>query len=228
MRTSVVAFLLSSFGLALVGCGSNQEQSSHWAGKTFLLNIPLENWAKPRGLGSQIGLVVPQFIIGLQAGTGSDLSVTLGTAREDKQDLCNTTTPATTSESQYPGSTISLTEFKMLVVSATTGAGAPIQVRTTAHNVTFKDVLPGSTTATDGYFEATIDFGELYPLFPKVTPPTSTGACGLLSQVSAACTTCAHNGKPECLTVRAEQLGAVATSTQMKQVSLGDLAGSCP
>ena len=231
MRTTVVAFLLSSFGLALAGCSSNQGQGSHWAGKTFLLSIPTDNWAQPRGFGDQIALVVPQFIIGLQAGTGSDLAVTLGTAKDGKQNLCNITTPATASESQYPKSSISAETFPIVVTSDNTDAGAPITVHTTVRNAAFTDVLPGDTAASTGIFEATIDFGELYPLFPKAMPPTPQGVCDLLSGASvtgASCALCPHNDKTECLTVKAEQLGAVASSAQIEQILVGDLASSCP
>jgi hypothetical protein len=193
-----------------------------------VLTIPVEDWAKPRGLGQQVGLVVPQFLIGLQAGTGSDLTVTLGTANGGQQNLCNATTQTTTNESQQPN-VISVSEFPMVVVSNNTDAGAPITVHSTVHDLKLTDVLPRDTAASSGIFEATIDFGELYPLFPKVNPPTAEGACGLLSQVSAACGTCAYSSEDKyCLTIRAEELGAVASSTQIKQISVADLASSCP
>ena len=54
-------------------------------------------------------------------------------------------------------------------------------VDTTIHDVTFRNVLPGSSTNGRGTFDATVDIGEIYPLVTVIPNPTKESVCMTLS-----------------------------------------------
>jgi hypothetical protein len=217
--------------LLLAGCGSN-EQSSRWAGKTFLLDIPANHWIKPtRDVGGEIAPFVPQFLLGI-TGSASSLTVTVATATGGVQDKCNRTQQTTLSESDYPNSQIVLGSFPLTFkeTNETVTPSETITVASTLHNLTFANVLPGDAAATEGTLTVTSDIDELYKLFIKIEPqpPTVENVCGALNTAGSACEACAFDStKKHCLTLGAVQLGAKSVNTSVEQISVGNSAGNC-
>jgi hypothetical protein len=204
----------------LAGCGgdSNGAPSDAWVGKTFLLDTPsyaAAYWVKPKGFGADIGSHVPQFLIGVEKGTGSDLTITLATATDGVQDLCVPTTQVTASGADYPSIAIVASAFPMRIYDS----HADTYVSTTGHDVTFKNLLPGNTDPSLAELDATLDVAELYPLFWQVPDATKDAVCATFASYDVSCETCAANGQPYCLTVQAVQMSATESSTPIQVVT---------
>jgi hypothetical protein len=216
-----------------VGCGSNGDASSHWAGKTYLLDIAANHWSKPsRDVGAEIAPFVPQFLFGI-TGVGTDLTATVATATGGIQNMCNLTQEASASESQYPRSQIAVAEFPMAFqeLNDRVTPNQMITVHSTLHNLVFADVLPGDSTVPAGTFDVTANIAELYPLFIRIDPPPPTvdSVCRVLEGVGNACETCAFDsGSKTCLTLGSHQLVATPTTATVARVSPGDIAAACP
>jgi len=234
---------LFSITFMLAGCGSNQGNSSpdaqvatsHWAGHTYLLDIPAKNWRKPStDVGGEIAPFVPQFLIAV-TGTSNNLTATIATAENGAQDTCNQTQQVTFDESQYPASDFALSRFPMYFheVNDYVTPSVPITVKSTIHDMTFSSLLPGdSSSSATGSFTVTADLVELAPLFikPEVPQPaTGDGVCGTIKANSTAtCATCAFDSNNnDCLTLGAVQLTATLTTATVTQVSLADIPASC-
>jgi hypothetical protein len=201
-----LSLLVSVVG-ALSACGGNSSSGPNWVGKTYLLDyVPAANWTKPKGVGSDVGAYVPQFLIGVAAGTGSDLAITLTTAMDGSQDMCNPTTQVTVSGANYPSSEISVPSLPIHVVD--TDSAHPASVHSTAHDFLLKDVLPADSAAKVGELDATVDLGELYKLFYLVPNATPDAVCQTLNQAGVPCDVCAFNQQPYCLTLQASQIVA--------------------
>jgi hypothetical protein len=230
-----VAALLP-ISIILVGCG-DQGNSSHWSGKTYLLSVPEKHWTKPsRDIGGEIAPFVPQFLLAI-GGSGSNLTVTVATAKTDgSQDTCNQTQQSTLSDSQYPDSQIVVSEFPMLFqqLDDTVTPNETITLRSTLHDLTFTNVLPGDSPATAGSLAVTADIAELYPLFIKVLPKPTTAdsVCSTVASTlgwsPAVCPQCTFNGTSYCLNLGAVQLGATLATATVKSVSAADIPASCP
>jgi len=242
MRSSVrvlAALLPAVFGFA--GCGESHSSSgtpdasgsaSVWLGKTYLLDNPnfaAANWTMPAGFGADIGAYVPQFLIGVAAGSGSDLTITIATASGGAQDLCNVTTQVSASGASYPDIKITLPTFPMRIVDSNPAHAKVVQ--TTGHDVILTNVLPGDKPAMDGQLDATMDISELYPLFYQIPNPTPATVCSTFKSLGGIdCETCSFdpNQQPYCLTLQAVQIGATLASTQITPVSAGNIGASCP
>ena len=136
-----LAVLLAAVGV-FAGCGG--DSGPHWVGKNYLLDAPAFSagkWTKPPKFGSDVGAYVPQFLFGIEAGTGGDLAITVTTAYAGVQDACNPTTQVTSSGADYPKSQISASTFPMRVLDSQKGTMVPA----TARDLIFKDVLPGDS-----------------------------------------------------------------------------------
>ena len=241
MRHSIrhLTVLLSTIsGLAACGGGSSSPQpsdagktgSSQWVGKTFLLDTPAigeSNWTEPSGFGSDIGSYVPQFLIGVEAGSGDALTITLATATAGVQDPCNVTTPVTSSGAEYPNSLIQATAVPVIIMNTKTLAKVPA----TVHNFTLKNVLPGASAATNGELDATVDVADLYSLFYAFgANPTKDSVCSPtdstkgLPAFGVNCETCPQqNGGSYCLTLQAVQIGATLAPSPVKTVLASDI-----
>ena len=207
-----------SFALLFVGCGGSANDSSQWVGHTYLLTVPSANWSDPKGIGGDIGSFVPQFLFTVaRAASGSDLDVTIGTATNDMQNLCNPTTKVTISGAAYPHSMIVAPTFPLHIMD--TNQTPTVVVDTTVHDFSFKDILPASATAKDGEIAATIDAAEVYRLFRLIPNPTKDSVCMALSSAGAPCAACPQNGQPYCLTVKAVQLAGTQASAAVTPVS---------
>jgi hypothetical protein len=235
---AVLAFLATGTS----GCGSNPsshdatsdsgEQASHWAGKTYVLDIPTKHWTRPsKDVGGEIAPFVPQFLFGL-AGSASDLTVTVATGMGGVQTLCNPTQQASLSEAQYPNSQIVLSQFPMTFteVNQEVTPNETISVHSTLHDLQFVNILPADSSSPEGTFTVTADLGELYKLFIKIQPqpPTLENVCSTLAAVDSPCGACSFKPEIDCLTIGAVQLTASPASVAVKQVSVADISASCP
>jgi hypothetical protein len=216
--------------LAFTACSSSSS-SKPWVGKTYLLDTPTideGNWTEPKGIGSEVGTWVPQFLIRIESGSGDDLDITLATARGGIQDSCNPTTQVTATGANYPASQIIVSAFPMRIED-TNPSRAKI-LPTTVHDVILANVLPGDSPTTTSELTATIDFGELYPFMHVIPDPTPTSACETFKVNGGIdCEKCAFNQQPYCMTIKAVEINS-ATEVQnlvVKKVSAGDISSSC-
>jgi hypothetical protein len=214
----------------LSACGGDSSHpASAWIGKTFLLDRPpASRWVEPKkGSGSSMGDYVPQFLIGVAAGSGDSLSITLTTGLDGVQDDCSPTTEVTVSGANYPDVEIVAPQVPMHLTE--TDPDYAMVVPTTAHNVTLKNILPGrNETNPTGELIATLDVAEAYPLFHLLDNPTKDAVCAAFADAGVICQTCAFNGQPYCLTFRAVQLVAGETQNPIEKISSSDIASTCP
>ena len=173
-----------------------------------------------------MGDYVPQFFIGVAAGAGDSLSITLTTGLGGVQDACSPTTEVTVSGADYPDVEISVHELPMHLTE--TDPDYAKVVSTTVHDVTLKNVLPGrNETAATGELIATLDFAEAYPLFHLYDNPTKDLVCKAFEDAGFPCQTCAFNGEPYCMTFRAVQLVASESPTPIQTLSSSDISTTC-
>jgi hypothetical protein len=227
-----LVLLLSSL-VMVAACGSNESANpaAKWIGKTYLFDAPSvssQHWTKPKNFDA--GPYIPQFFFKVEAGSGSDLAITLASGYDNTQDLCSVTTQVTTTGANFPSVEISAGSFPMHIQDFSTAH--PARVASTAHDVRFTDILPGDGEATDGRIDAVVNIAELYPLFFQVPEPRDKDSvCSTLKSGSSGSVTCQacsfNNSEPYCLSLTAVQIGATETSTQIRQVSAGDIGASC-
>lgn len=210
--------------LGAAACGSDMPGSERWMGKTFLLDVPAANWVQPSMAGRDIGDFVPQFLIGIQAGTAGNMAITIAPANDGAQDHCSPTTQVTSSGARYPGVEILAPQFPLRIVHPT----QPITVNTTIHDFSIVDVLPGDAPAEEGTMTAIVDIAEIYPLFTLIPNVTKEAVCMQLQTFGSPCEVCSFNGQAFCLTIRAVQLGATQTPAPVAPLAATDIANPCP
>jgi hypothetical protein len=249
-RFATIALL--SMTLPLAGCGGGDDdaapgsETSPWAGKKYLLNLAGE-WTVPRGIGKDIDAFVPSFMLAVSGETAADLTMLIGAAAADAtpanavQNLCGPTQKVSFSGSSYPKSVVTPADMRVHIKN-TPSSGEPVQATGSVYGFTLTDVLPpaGSTT-TAGKFKASMDFRELYKLFTALGPTVSPdGVCeGLKDQYTpvgcetdpscwVACGPCPNDSAPYCLTVEAEDVGAVeASNLSIVEVSESTRPATC-
>ena len=213
---------------------TNTTTASQWIGKTFLLdtpNVDSSKWtAPPDPVGASVGGYVPQFLIGVAAGSGSDLSITLATATNGAQDMCTPTKQVTASGAKYPNIDISALSFP-IHISVTSGKQTA-QVETTVHNFVLKDVLPGLSSNATSELDAVIDLAEMYSLFLQIpeSKRTKEEVCSELAGMTnneTTCEQCDFNQQNFCMTLQGVQISATEVGTTIKSVSSADIASSC-
>jgi hypothetical protein len=217
-----VGLLLSIFG-SLAACGGNSSVDTTWNGKTFLLDstkIPKGAWSKPKGVGSELGGFVPQFLISVDSNAAN---VTVTTAQNGAQDKC-TVTANVPLNGTHPDSTISVPVFKAHITGVD-NQQKPRSTIATIRNLALTDILPGSTN--DGKLDATLDMSDLVPLFYLLDNPDKDSVCASLKDFGAACVTCEASGQPYCEQLQAVQISASATSATITPVSDTDIPSSC-
>lgn len=219
---------------SLVGCGGNQSsEASHWAGKTYLLDIPPKHWNQPsnKNVAQAVGDFVPQFLISLSGSAGSETAL-FATASNGAQDKANSTRQVTLSKSKFPDSEMVINEFPIRFSRTDDSTGKTVNVCATIRDLTFTNILPGEndTPRNDGKFSATGYMGPLAPLFFLQDNPTADSICTMLGgdQYQVPCQKCSFNGENHCLTIGAVQLGSTSSSASVEQVSVNDSAASCP
>jgi hypothetical protein len=204
----------------LVGCGSSSTSapSDAWVGKTFMLDtpaLPKTYWVKPSGFGSDIGAYVPQFLIGVEKGTGDNLTINLAAAQDGVQDLCVKTTQVTASGAHYPNIEIVAADFPMRIYDS----HALTYVSTTGRDVTFKNLLPGNTDPSIAELDATLDVAELYPLFWQIPDATKDSVCATFASYGVSCATCSFDNQPYCLSIEAVQVSTTQAPTPIQTVT---------
>jgi len=175
--------LLLLIGGSLGACGSNTSTDATWNGKTFLLNsskIPKGAWTRPKGVGSELGGFVPQFLIGVDS---SAANVTVTTAQNGVQDPC-TVTATVPLGGTHPDSAILVPAFKAHITGVDNNK-QPRSAIATIRNLTLTNILPGSTN--DGQLDATLDMSDLVPLFYLIANPDKDSVCAALNDFGAAC-----------------------------------------
>ena len=173
--------------------------------------LPASYWVQPKGFGSDIGTYVPQFLIGVEKGSGDDLTITLGTTlgapSSGTQDTCVPTTQVTASGASYPNIQMTTTTLPMRIWDTQSSVYVP----STAHDVTFKNLLPGNPDSATAELDATVDVAELHSLFYQIPNPTADNVCATFKSYSVPCETCSFNGQPYCLTLKAVQVSDKVT-----------------
>jgi hypothetical protein len=212
-------------GAALAACGSDAPGSSQWVGNSYRLEVPADNWVKPQGIGGDVGDFVPQFLLGVAKGTGSQLTVTVGTAKGGVQDTCNPTVDVGADGGAYPKSEIVVTAFPLHIVD--TNQTPTVVVDTTIRNLTFTNVLPDGAARPDGTVDATIDAEEVYPLFRLIPNPSKDSVCQALASAGSSCVPCPHNNQPYCLTIGAVQVTAVTAASPVVTIAAGSTPATC-
>ncbi len=213
--------------------GGDPGAGESWDGKTYVLAVPAENWVRPQGIGGEIGPHVPPFAISIGACAAGTCSVTLGTANDDgtgvyAQQMC-TATVATTAAATPPTFQLGPVDFPMYIVNT---AVQGVAVYATAHDLTIKDVLPGSTAAVaPGSLTAVVDVRELAPMFTQIAKESRNpdGLCTQLAQFGSPCEICSFDQKAYCLTLEAVQLAAShAPNLTLQPVVVGAPSAQCP
>jgi hypothetical protein len=218
---ATIAFLVAA--LSQFGC-SDDDTAGTWIDHTYLLDVPNTSWSKPTPrIGSEIGDFVPNFVLEVSKGEGSQLAVTLGTAVDGAQDLCNPTT-VVNADADYPSIQVGPSEFPLHIKHLT----ADVTVNATAYDLSLTDVLPNKDTASrEGVLSATLDTRELYPLFTLLPAPSPESVCAALESFDAPCQPCPADRELFCLTIQANYLGAIETSLALEAVEAANVDASC-
>lgn len=197
--------------------GGTGDQS--FAGQSYALHIGAGDWLDD--IGGDVSDNVPDFWMTI-GGSGSSYEVTLTTARDGAQDMCNKTQTVSASSNPYPGFDLGPTDFQLYLKHAV----QPVAVQATAMDLTMTDVLPtGAAAAEANSLTATLDAREVYPLFVALTPePTPDRLCDtILSENRGECKPC-RDGQPYCLEMRAGYLEATPQAISITPVSTPDPA----
>ncbi len=189
-----------------------------WAGRTFLLHIPQENWAYPRDIGTEIGPFVPDFLIGVDTAATGAMSLTVTTANAaGAQEPCSPTTTVTGSSAGFPASQIGPASVPIHIKHVTEPG---LQVNATIRNFTLTDVLPGAEAASGGGLVTSLDVRDLYPMFTQIDEnPDTEMVCNALASFGSPCEACPHDGAMYCLEVEAVELGATEHATPITPVA---------
>lgn len=215
--------------LALVGCGTDdfKPHGKAWIGKTFLLDTPAtsnSSWKKPMGFGPIILNFVPQFLFGVGGTSSDDLVITLAAATDGAQDMCTPTPQVHTSGADYPTSTITAPTLPLHLVSK--DPQHPGKLFVTAHDVVFKDILPGIQGMATAQFDAVIDFSDFSALF-SLSGSSKEDFCSTLEATDSPCEVCSLSGERFCWSIRAIEIGAQEISTPLIEVSSSTIPVSC-
>ncbi len=188
-----------------------------WQGRVFLLDVPQDNWAYPRDIGTEIGPFVPDFLIQVDMAANGSMNVTMTTANElGQQEPCNPTTTITGVSTAFPSSQIGPADIPIHVKSVLVDG---LQVNTTVRSFTLTDVLPGAAPASEGKLLTVLDVRELYPMFTKLSDnPEQDQVCNALASFGSPCEACPQDGAMYCLTVEALLLGASDYATPITPV----------
>ena len=155
--------------------GGTGDQS--FAGQSFTLHIGPGDWLDD--IGGDVSDNVPDFWMSI-GGSGSNYQVTMTTAREGAQDMCNKTHTASASSDPYPGFLLGPTDFPLYLKHAV----QPVAVQTTAYDLTMTDVLPtGAATTEENSLTAILDAREVLTEVGNILLNACLGVFGDLLQV---------------------------------------------
>lgn len=199
-------------------CGSSDDEDPGFAGKTYVLEIGGGDWLDP--IGGEVEDYVPQFWMQVD-GSVSNYQVTMTTAQEGAQVMCNKTHTTSASSNPYPGFSLGPTDFPLYLRHKV----QPVAVQTTAYDLTMTDVLPtGAKTDQTNLLTAKLDAREIYPIFVAITPePTPDALCEQVADKGAPCVAC-KDGEEYCLEMRAGYLEAMPGDVTITPVGTPDPA----
>jgi hypothetical protein len=220
-ETVIYAGLILCSILPLTACGEDGTSGDGTDGMgiaagMYVLQVPDSFWTEPPGIGSDIGVFVPEFLFDV-----SETTVTLGTAKEGVQDPCTPTqvVQATMEDSQVVVGPI---DYQMHLVSEANQA----HVNTIIRDLTFTNVLP-PVDDEGGRLSAALDAREIYPLFHLVGPDAEA-VCAALESFDTECEPCPQDGERFCLTIVAVRLeAAAAPEIEMGPVDGASLGAEC-
>jgi hypothetical protein len=243
----VTGIALALFSLPLTACGgggdddSASTQTSPYSGHTYLLSLAKTDWSSPHGVGTDLFGVAPAFLFKVNGNTAT-LATGQGYYLTDPTDIDTkqAVTPAQatqdpcgiTSELSLTGASAAPQASPISMFVKNNGPMPALQVTAPVYNLKFTNILPnGNTPSTTGTLEAEMDFRQLYLLFASLGPTrTPDSVCTSLAShytpmgcmdasCMVGCTAC-PDGQPYCLSVKAEDVGAVlADSVAVSDVS---------
>lgn len=212
-----------------------------WSGKTYFLSVPASSWTAPPHIGGVLGGIAPALLLTVD-GSGDSLTTTISTSAgnttsdDASQDMCTPTSYTALDASNYPKSEIGPLDVRAHLVSGS-DAGAT-QVTATLYGLHLTNVLPGDDQIS-GSIETTVDMRELYVLFPALgSTRTPESVCNSFAanyspaDCSTAdcmhkCEPCPADGKPYCLTLKADSVSAQATTASVVELAGSDRSRSC-
>jgi len=224
LRTLAGALLIGLIPLS-IGCSSDKKTVNRWAGKTYMLDIPDENWKRPRGsVGTEVGAYVPKFLLSVQDAS-SGVNVLVGASdAAGKQDMCSPTVeiPASAPEIQ-----IGPVDTKLHVANSVGGAAVP-----PIYGLTFTNILTDTPDAAnvEGQFSAVLDLRDVYTLFNQLNEPSAEAFCTFLNdRFSNPCIACPNDSaSTTCLELSAIALAAVPLAgVAVQAVSDANLSADC-
>jgi len=219
LRTIAGPLLIGLIPLS-IGCSSDKKAANPWAGKTYGMSIPTDNWKHPKGsVGPEFGKYIPSFLLEVK-----DNSVVVGAGdAAGNQDMCSPTTEISTSS---PQTQIGPVDGKLHVTNSV-GSSAVASL----YGLTFKSIFtdtPGAATL-QGQFLATFDVRQVYTLFNQLPNSTAQSICDTLStSFDTTCGACPNDSEAFCTDMWAINLAAVPLTTgSLQPVSFNGLSASC-
>ena len=198
-----------------------------WEGRTYLLEVPPDNWIDPPMVGSEIGAFVPLFLFNVTDVTDGELDVRMATASApDTQDMCNETTMLSGSTASYPAVAIGPGDFRVRIDHE----AQELSAMATIYDLKMIDVLPGDDgEAKEGVLTAVMDVRDVYSLFTLLPDPTPDSVCMAIDNFGGACEACPTDDEVYCLSLRAVQLGATEVpDLAVETRSAEDVETDCP
>lgn len=210
-----LATLLLAPVLGLSTACSAEPEPAAEESEIYLLDVTEQDWAEPRGIGSEIDAFVPNFLMQKVSETDTTVDFLVATAdAEGKQDPCNKTAMITATKGP-DFVTIGPTEFPLHIQHV----DEPIAVNGMIYGFSISNVLPkGNTLSEEGELVATMDFRDIYPLFTLIINPTPDSVCTALEESFGSCQPCPNDQGPYCLTVKAIYLGAAKRAGKITPV----------
>jgi hypothetical protein len=216
---------------SMSGCaddGDDDPGASVWLDRTYVLSIPATNWSKPKGIGSDVGVFVPQFAFTITGSTETQIDLVMGTALDDAtQDPCNPTSTFPGTSDPFPAVQIGPRDFRARVVNDTTD-DEPIIVLATIADLELIDVLPADgEPAEDGVLRGRIDTRDVFTLFTQLPEPSPETVCAAAASFEAPCAAC-DDGEEFCIDLEAIGLGATeAELPALLPIDESDIDASC-
>lgn len=184
-------------------------------GKTYIVEIPQENWTQPAGVGSEIGGYVPYFAFEITNVTGTDLEILLGTADGQAQDMCNKTMKVTGVVDDNPHFKIGPMDFEAIV------EGDEKNVIATVHDMVLQGQFTNQGAAFKrGTFNGVVDFRDIYELFTLLENPTPDSICTTAPSFGFQCEECFFDQQTYCISLMAENFKA----NEVPNLSLSEVA----
>ena len=227
MIKTAAARLASLFAATLLlGACENKEEDpgEAWKGNTYRLEILGVDFLEPRGVGSELDGIVPNFVLRVEDGSQDDLEILIGTASPagGAVQTCSGTVSVSASAQSYPSVQIGPVDVPIYVVREDVGLHVPAH----AYGLTLVDVLPGGEL-NRGTAEATVDIRELYPLVTVMINPSPEAVCTTIEPFNP-CQPCPTDGAAFCLHVKAIRLDAVeANELDLQPIDPNQVPASC-